>query len=98
MPPALAFLLCSAFVLALLRLERKQAPTISPAQWIPTIWLMACASKPLASWFNNDQGAESYGSVEAGSPLDRAFYTALLIAGVLVLSRRKVDWRAFRRD
>jgi exopolysaccharide production protein ExoQ len=98
MPPTLALLLCSGFVVYLLRLERKQAPDVSYAIWIPTVWMMSCACKPLASWFNNGQSAEAYGDVESGSPLDRNLLTVLILAGILILVTRKLDWPTFRKN
>src|SRR2546425_5874566 len=93
MPPALALLLCSTFVLFLLRLERKQAATVSHALWIPTVWMMSCASKPLAAWVGGGEG-----SVEDGSPWDRAFASGLILAGMLVLARRGPAWQTLKRD
>ena len=94
MPPPLALLLCTGFVVYLLRLERKQAPDVSRTVWIPTVWAMASAVKPLASWF----GTQGYGDVQAGSPLDRAFVTGLILAGILILAGRKSDWQSFKRQ
>lgn len=91
MPPIIALSLCAAFVLVLLRAERKQSPNVSPVSWLPTVWMISCASKPLAAW----TGA-SGGSVEGGSPLDRDFTTLLIVAGLAVISSRRFDWRLLR--
>ena len=98
MPPTLALVLCSGFVIYLLRLERKRAPDVSGAVWIPTVWMMSCASKPLASWFSNGQAAGGSGGVEAGSPMDRNLLTVLIIAGIFILLRRKLDWQSFQKN
>ncbi len=87
MPPILALLLCTIFVLFLLRLERKQAPKVSFALWVPTIWMLLIASKPLAVWLGTS-GAD----MESGSPLDRAFLIGLLCLGLLVLAKRRFNW------
>lgn len=87
MPPPLALLLCTAFVLFLLRIERRQSQEVSAAMWIPTLWMLLIASKPLGIWFG------STGDAEAGSPLDRLVLSVLGIAGFLVLGRRQFDWR-----
>lgn len=83
MPPPLALLLCTAFVLFLLRLERRQSVEVSRALWIPTLWMLAIASKPLGIWFG------STGEAEAGSPLDRLVLSGLGLAGLIVLGRRR---------
>src|SRR6266852_4909839 len=92
MLPALALILCTAFVLFLLRLERRGSRGVSPALWIPTVWMLATASKPLAIWFG------VVGNNEGGSGLDELLLTTLAIAGTVVLIRRRFDWRrALRR-
>jgi len=74
-------------VLFLLRLERKQAPGVSLALWIPTIYILLTTSKPLGIWFGVG-GA----TMEEGSPIDRVVLTALLCLGLLILIRRQFNW------
>jgi exopolysaccharide production protein ExoQ len=81
-----ALILCSAFVLYLLRLERKQAPEANRVLWIPTIWMLYSISKPLGSWFKTG------GTLEIGSPLDRGFLTILLCVSLIVLLKRRFKW------
>lgn len=88
MPPQLALFLCTVFVLVLLWLERKQTPKVSLALWIPTIWMLLIASKPLGIWF----GLEGGGSTESGSPLDRFFLSVLLCLSLLILVKRHFNW------
>jgi exopolysaccharide production protein ExoQ len=89
MPSALALLLCSTFVLYLLRYDRRQSTKVSGAMWVPTIWMFSIATKPLANWFG--AGGED---IESGSPLDRIFVSGLLCLGLLILAGRKLDWRS----
>jgi exopolysaccharide production protein ExoQ len=86
MPPRLALILCTAFVLFLLALERRISRGVSPAAWIPTLWLMAVNSKPLAIWFGVT------GDNENGSGLDQLLLTGLAIAAMVVLAWRRFDW------
>jgi exopolysaccharide production protein ExoQ len=83
MPPLLALLLCTVFVVVLLRLERRVSPDVSPALWIPTLWMLMIGSRPLAMWF------DVKGDNESGSALDRFVLTGLTVAAMLVLARRK---------
>lgn len=85
MAPQLALLLCTIFVLFLLRLERKQTPEVSFALWIPTIWMLCIASKPLSSWLG-------WGYDTEGSQVDQIFLGGLLCLGLVILVRRKFDW------
>ena len=89
MPPQVALIICTIFVLWLLRLEHKQAPEVSFALWIPTIWMLSIASKPMGTWFG--YGLEGVGA-ESGSPLDRVFLTGLLCLGLFILASRNFNW------
>ncbi|MDD1777385.1 MAG: O-antigen ligase family protein [Candidatus Helarchaeota archaeon] len=86
MAPKLALMLCIAFVLFLLRLERKQVSDVTGALWIPTIWIMLAASKPLAVWFPLS------GATPESSPLDLAFLVVLMCLALGILIRRRFDW------
>jgi len=85
--PTLALALCIVFVLFLLRLEHKQSPDITRALWVPTVWVLYIASKPLGIWFQSASGAP-----EAGSPLDRTFQIFLMLVALVILVRREFDW------
>ena len=53
--------------------------------WIPTIWMIYIASKPLALWFGNE------GDPNDGSPLDRNFLIVLLLIGLLLLIKKRFN-------
>lgn len=86
-PAQLALLLCTAFVLFLLRLNRKQFPEVSGSLWIPTVWVLIASSKPLGVWFGVG-GVD----MEAGSPLDRVVLSVLFSLALIVLLRRQFNW------
>jgi len=87
MPPILALLLCVIFVIFLLWLEHKQCPDVSRALWLPTIWILYIASKPLGIWFPS-----SGGDPDMGSPLDRAFLIFLIGVALVLLIRKRLNW------
>ena len=92
MPPLIALLLCTVFVVALLWLEHKQSLALSGALWIPTIWFLSCGTKGLGNWL-------MIGSdIESGSPLDRAFLIILFCLGLIILHRRKFDWSTAAKE
>jgi exopolysaccharide production protein ExoQ len=94
MPSSLALLLCVGFVWYILKLERHESTQVSGAVWIPILWILAIASKPLGDWFLSEAS-----DIESGSPLDRYFLSLLLCVGIWVLSRRGFDWgRALREN
>jgi exopolysaccharide production protein ExoQ len=90
MPPQLALIATTAFVMFLLYLERKQSPEVSWALWIPTFWMFVNASKPLGVWFGVDADAE-------GSPLDRVVFSGLLCLGLFMLAWKKDRWSSALR-
>ena len=85
MSPILALILCVVFVLLMLRLERKQLPYVTRALWIPTIWMLYAAGKPLAVWFRSSATPES-------SPLDRTFLIVLICVALWILIQRRFGW------
>jgi O-antigen ligase len=89
----IALIICTIFVLYMLWLDRKQSPEVSFAFWVPTIWFLLLASKPLGIWFQS--GAET---IEEGSPLDRTFLTIILGLGLIILAKRKFNWSNFLKD
>jgi O-antigen ligase len=92
LPALIALIFCTALVIYLLRLERKQAPEASRTLWIPTIWVLYTMSKGFGSWFHAE------GSLETGSPLDRTFLAILLGVSLIVLFRRRFKWTVAFRD
>ncbi len=87
MPPLLALALCTVIVFALLRFEHKQGSNATRALWIPTIWLLYVASKPLGVWFQVVRT-----DPDAGSPMDQVFLIVLMFFALIVLARRKAHW------
>jgi len=91
MPPPLALLLTLFFsVVLLVYLRRRQRA--APALWLPILWIFFVGSKFPSQWL------EALGlwrggaaSMEEGSPLDAAFFLALIALGTFVLARRNVQ-------
>ena len=93
MLPKVALIFYITFVIFLLRLERKQAPEVSLALWIPTIWMIVIASKPLGIWFQAGSG-----DMEAGSSLDQIFLLAIFGVGTIILFKRRFNWQKGIRE
>ena len=97
MPSQLASLLTFGFIWWLLRREKCQRPGVTGALWIPTLWMLILCSRSPSGWlalFGFQVGGIS---LEDGSPVDAAVYFALILSGLIVLSRRRVHlaelWR-----
>src|SRR5260370_616612 len=91
MPPPLAACIFVAFIIWALRRYSKQAPA-TPALWIPLIWVIINSSRPLAYWFSNGTDAAEVTDISQGSFFDRNAYLCLIIVGIVILLRRRIDW------
>lgn len=83
----LAFLICGVFVAGLFFLDRDRSVRTSRALWLPVMWLWLVGSRPVSSWFGGDN--YTLAAAAEGSPIDAAIYQALILAGIIVLFRRK---------
>jgi O-antigen ligase len=98
MPPQVASLVFVTFVLWLLARDIKRRPTVSSALWIPLTWLFIIGSKPISLWLGGPGSFDSEDGYLEGSPMDRLFFLSLLIAGLIVISRRGVNWNLIFRQ
>ena len=83
-----ATFLCALWIGVLFALNRDRQARTSPALWIPVIWLLIAGSRMVSDWLNLQPPADNADAYLEGSPFDRNFLTALLLAGVIVLIRR----------
>jgi len=76
-------------------MDRKKSDGVSNAIWIPFIWVLFAASRPMSFWLNYwfGIGAASDFAIEDGNPIERAYLFFLIAAGVLVLIKRELDWQ-----
>jgi O-antigen ligase len=95
MPPIIALMFCMLFVAFLLKLDKAQSRGVSPGLWIATIWTFYCASRPVGVWLSSG----SYEmDIEEGSASDRIFLSVLLICGIFILARKKLNWVEVIKD
>jgi exopolysaccharide production protein ExoQ len=93
MTPRLALLLCIAFIITLFFIDRKRQPDVPTSLWIPLLWMMHCSSRALYWWLHPEAlVAGETGNEANGSAIDRNFLIALMLVGLFILARRKVDW------
>ena len=94
MPSQLALLICILLILYLFWRDRKKTEGVSSAIWIPFIWMMFAGSREFSFWIHYWFNIGSYsGSILEGNPYDRALYSILIAAGVIVLIRRRLNWK-----
>jgi O-antigen ligase len=92
MPPQLAALICILFILYLFWVDRKRSEDVSSALWIPLIWMLLAGSRYVSQWLNLGSPVGSADAYLEGDPLNRNVFLLLMVAGVIVLSRRKLAW------
>lgn len=92
MPPKIALLLCICFILYLFKIDSKRKPDVSSALWIPLVWMMIVASRMVSLWLNQATDSATPGAYLEGSPIDRAIFVILIVVGVFILCKRKIDW------
>lgn len=90
----LASLICIIFIIYLFWKEHKKGDEgPSKAIWIPLAWMFLCGSRFVTGWLS--LAGLSFGgptTSDEGSPVDAASFFLLIMAGVFVLVRRKIDW------
>jgi O-antigen ligase len=98
MPPPLALFLTLAFIVFLFRRDIQQSPIVTPALWIPTLWMFLVASEPPTYWLRLASIPIVGGSREEGNPVDAAVFLALTLAGLYVLNQRGVNLSEFAQN
>ena len=92
MSPAIATAAYALGILGLFFLDFDPDSRPSKALWMPVLWLFIEASRPVSSWLQMAPPT-SAGTYLDGSPLDRAVFLSLSIAGLLVLvARHRQIW------
>jgi exopolysaccharide production protein ExoQ len=89
MNPQLALLLCAIGVAGLFYLDRGDCKGVTPALWLPTLWIAIVASKPVSYWLGIGPANPTPQQVMEGNPLDAAVFGLLLIAALTVVWRRR---------
>lgn len=93
MPPELALFLCSCFIACFLRKDMKWRKAGSMALLIPGIWIAIIGSRPVGYWLGS--GASSN---LASDPINTVTFAVLIGAAILVLSKRRLNWRTVTRE
>jgi exopolysaccharide production protein ExoQ len=84
----LATIVCAVGILGLFYLNRDNSVRTSQALWIPSIWFLILASRPVTMWFGDDLSGPTLAQQIDGSPTERLIYSVLIAAGLAVLVYR----------
>ena len=89
MPPFVALFACLTFIAYLLYREYSLNTKCSYALWIPQLWFMICLSRPVSMWLDPYNIITKMNT--SGSTIDFIISTILVLASVVVLSRRNIN-------
>jgi O-antigen ligase len=99
MSPSNALLLCLGFIAWLFYRNSERRAGVSFALWIPLAWLFIVSSRPISLWIGIGSTEYTAEQLLDGSPLDSLVFLGLIVAGAIVLVRRRVNWAMlFRRN
>ncbi|MEY4749953.1 MAG: hypothetical protein RIQ60_2167 [Pseudomonadota bacterium] len=70
-------------------LDTRRHPDLSPALWWVVAWFCLLGTRPLTSWVDPAGASTAY---DDGSPVERIAHAALILAAIVVLLRRQLDW------
>ena len=94
MPPAIAVVVWSALLVLLLRYDSRKDPKVSPALWIPAIWMFFLGSRTAAQWLGATQTSVAAAFME-GNNIDRGLSLGLMALAICVLIARRTSVIAF---
>lgn len=92
MPPSVALLLTTAFVIFLFHRDIRERPRMTAALWIPLLWILLAGSRTVSLWLGVGWTMNTPSDLAEGSPLDRVVFLSLELAGLFVLFRRRISW------
>jgi O-antigen ligase len=92
MPRQIALLVCIILILYLFWMDRNKNESVSNAIWIPFIWMFLAGSRFVSQWLNLGTPNFSTDVYIEGNPVDRAVFILLIIAGVVILRQRRINW------
>lgn len=94
MPPKVALIGCIVFIIWLLRAERMDDSSSSFALWVPTIWFLIMASRPVGAWFTTSGIVSDL----EGSPYNRLVLSIIIALSLTILIKRKIQWGPLFKD
>jgi O-antigen ligase len=94
MTPYIALFITIIFIYLVFKIDFKNESKISYALWIPLIWMMRSASKPFSFWIDpKTPGSTPEMDIVEGDPFERAIFIILITLTLIVLLRRKIEWK-----
>src|SRR5438552_13529881 len=92
MPPFLALSLWFILLLCLFAFDPAKDRRVSPALWLPVIWITIVGSRSPSQWLSLTT-LRVTSTLEEGNPIDHVVYLALMFVALRVLVARRLRWR-----
>jgi exopolysaccharide production protein ExoQ len=89
MTASVAFFAFAVGIAGLFYLDRDSKISNSWGLWLPVVWLAIVGSRPVSVWLGANPNEQGLSQQMEGSPLDRFVFQILLVAGLVVLFRRR---------
>lgn len=89
MSPFLATIIYATGIAGLFYLDRDKTSRVSRGLWVAVLWVLIIGSRPVSGWLQQETTVSQQQTYQEGSPIDAAVYGCIIVAGVLVLSRRR---------
>jgi exopolysaccharide production protein ExoQ len=90
----LALFTFSLWLLWIFYRDGKERASVSSSVWIVVGWLFIHSTRPLSVWL----GWESHYSRDEGNPEEALFNFILIVAGLIVVMRRRIQWLELIKD
>jgi Lipid A core - O-antigen ligase and related enzymes len=98
MTQLLGTIVCLGIIAWLFYLDRDPEAGVSPALWIPTLWMLVCSSRSVREWLAMKPSVSLAQQYSESSPMDAAFYAILLAFGLAVLNYRSQRVRGYLKQ
>lgn len=90
----ISLFICLSFIVWLFARDRTLRPMTSGSLWIALLWIVIIGTRFVSRWhgYEVEPDTDFSDALLEGNPLDRGIFLALIIAGAVVLLKRKPDW------
>ena len=78
--------------------QKNRVDKVSRALWVPYAWMFISGSRFISLWLDPGASFRSPESYMDGSPLDRMVFLLLIMLGIVILLRRKLNWKLLFRN
>lgn len=71
--------------------DAKERPAVSHTTWFVVVWVAMYGSRPITEWFSGVEDIDRQVALAEGNPLEATASLALIVAGLVVLFRRRIQ-------